>query len=56
MIQMSKCFLCDVVGNSAVLHMGQKHMPITAGLSSELDKNKEFNAKLTQVIQEVEAL
>lgn len=53
---MSDCFLCDVVGNSAVLHMGQKHMPIMSGLSSELEKNKEFNAKLQQVIQEVEAL
>jgi len=53
---MSNCFLCDVIGKSAVLHMGKKHMPITSDLSSELDKNKEFNAKLYQVIQEVEAL
>ena len=53
---MSDCFLCDVVGNSAVLHMGSKHMPITAGMGSELDKNKEFNAKLEQVMKEVEAL
>ena len=53
---MSECFLCDVVGDSAVLHMGQKHMPITAGLGPELDKNREFNAKLQQVILEVEAL
>lgn len=53
---MSNCFLCDVIGTSAVLHMGQKHMPIMAGLSSELDKNNEFNAKLQKVIQEVEAL
>jgi len=53
---MSNCFLCDVIGKSAVLHMGQKHMPITAGLGAELDKNTEFNAKLQQVILEVEAL
>lgn len=53
---MSKCFLCDVIGTSSILHMGQKHIPIMADLSSELDKNKEFNAKLQQVIQEVEAL
>lgn len=53
---MSDCFLCDVIGTSAVLHMGQKHMPILTELSSELDKNKEFNAKLQQVMLEVEAL
>lgn len=53
---MSKCFLCDVIGKSAVLHMGRKHMPITSGLGTELDKNQEFNAKLKRVIQEVEAL
>lgn len=55
---MSDCFLCDVIGTSAVLHMGQKHMPITSGmgLGPELDKNQEFNAKLQQVIKEVEAL
>lgn len=53
---MSECFLCDVIGQSAVLHMGPKHMPITSGLGPELDKNKEFNAKLQQVIKEVEAL
>lgn len=53
---MSNCFLCDVIGTSSILHMGQKHLPIMTGLSSELDKNKEFNAKLQKVIQEVEAL
>jgi len=55
---MSNCFLCDVIGTSAVLHMGKKRMPITSGmgLGLDLDKNKEFNAKLKQVIQEVEAL
>lgn len=53
---MSDCFLCDVIGKSAVLHMGKRHIPITAGLGSELDKNKEFNKKLEQVVLEVEAL